>query len=406
MIMMLPKVLLRYFATFLIPLVLVLNLNLPEKVLAKTTVSREIGSAAFMYVAHTIDANGAFIPDFTHITFSNFPDVIAGGSIDLSGLTSVLGYDASRTWIAGDAITSILKLGDLAGASNLPIRPLLSILNAVGLPLDNLSLGDFGGILNNQTIGTLVAAIPQLTHFSLASIVPLYDLVAKTFGLSTVESLAQSTIGDLLQNTGRGEALSNLHLDQLNLAGYSLDSIPGLINGPLEQFAKWEDALIGDIPGLSDLPLSSIFQDLTTDGIFANLDIVFGNKEGYRTNTVSGSTVVGFRYPCNQSNCAHIELQPTSFLPLPTLKGKQWISGNSQWVPGGSGCLAGEEPTGRHPFSKAFKVVLTNTDEAAGRAEFGIYFHFSFFCGTTPYVIGPFPWMSQYEKDLIFLGLT
>ena len=74
-------------------------------------------------------------------------------------------------------------------------------------------------------------------------------------------------------------------------------------------------------------------------------------------------------------------------------------------MPGGSGCLAGQEPTGRHPFGQGFKVVLTDTDEASGLAEFGIYFRFSLFCGTSPYIIGPFPWISQHEKDIIFLGL-
>ncbi len=193
-------------------------------------------------------------------------------------------------------------------------------------------------------------------------------------------------------------------LDALNLAEYGLNSIPGLLDAPLDQFARWGETLIGEIPGLADLPFADFFTDLGTPGPFALVDIVFGDKEARRLNTVTGSNVVGFDYPCDQDNCAHIELAGPDWLGATFLHGKQWISGNSQWVPGGSGCLAGEEPTGRHPYGEGFKVVLLGTDEASGLAEFGIYFRFSIFCGKTPYIIGPFPWMSQYEKDIIFLG--
>jgi hypothetical protein len=183
-----------------------------------------------------------------------------------------------------------------------------------------------------------------------------------------------------------------------------LNSIPGLLDAPLNQFARWGETLIGEIPGLEDLPFADFFTDLGTLGPFALVDIVFGEKEAHRLNTVTGSDVVGFDYPCNQNNCAHIELAGPDWLGATFLHGKQWISGNSQWVLGGSGCLAGEEPTGRHPFGEGFKVVLTDTNEADGQAEFSIYFRFCTFCGCSPYIIGPFPWMSQYEKDIIFLG--
>ncbi len=385
----------RFLVFLLVPLLLSVNIGLTSggnKMLAESHAPAE------MYVPHTTDSHGAFLPDWTRITFSLFPTIARGGSIDLSNLAGVLSYDPSRTWQAGSSITSILMLGDLANVTNLPIRSLKSILKTVGLPLGSLKLADFG-LVAQQTIQSLIKAIPGLSGLPLKSVKPLYDLVSSTL---VAGSLANLPIGQLQKNP----LLANLPLDKLNLANYALNSIPGLINTPLNQFAKWGETLIGEIPGLSDLPFNQFFQDLSTEGIFALVDVVFGDREANRSNTVTGSTVVGFQYPCNQSNCAHIELATPNWLGGTFLNGKQWISGNSQWVPGGNGCLAGVEPTGRHPFGNAFKVVLTNTDEASGRADFGIYFHFSIFCGETPYLIGPFPWMSQYEKDVIFLGIT
>ena len=400
--MMIYQALIRYFAFFVIPLVLVLNLTISTKTLARNS-----GSLSEMYVPHTTNENGAFIPDFSQMTFGDFPNASTSGYIDLSGLTNVLGFDTSRIWQAGDAINSILKLGDLAGASNVPQLNLNSILNLVGLSPNSFNLGNFSGILNNQTFGSLASAIPLLSNFSLDSVVPLYDLVARNLGLSTAQSLATSTIGDLLSSSGLSDALSGLSLNSIDLSGYALTSIPGLTNLAMDHFTKWEEAAIGQIPGLSNIPIAQIINDINTDGIFAIADLVFGPKEAHRTNTVTGSTIVGFSHPCNANSCPHVELAPPSWLPLPWIKGKQWISGgDTEWVAGGSGCLTAIEPVGRHPYSHFFKVVLMHTDEATGRADFSIFFHFSIFCGTSPYYIGPFPWLSQSEKDLIFLGIT
>jgi hypothetical protein len=82
-----------------------------------------------LYVPYT-QSNGALLPDWERITFRLIRAVQRGGSLDLSGLAGVLGYDPSRSWSAGDAITSILLLGDLADATN---------------PTDSLSRRDFGG---------------------------------------------------------------------------------------------------------------------------------------------------------------------------------------------------------------------------------------------------------------------
>jgi hypothetical protein len=352
-----------------------------------------------MYVP-SYDSGGALLPDWESITFRLMPAASRGGSLDLSALAGTLGYDPSRTWSAGEPMAAIVMLGDLAGATNLPTRSLESILNAVGLPAGSLSLADFG-VMENQTLKTLVDAVPNLADLALGDVAPLYDLVEQELGSIMASTLSDSALGEVIKDN----LLADLPLYSLNLAEYGLNSIPGLLDAPLNQFARWGETLIGEIPGLADLPFADFLTDLGTPGPFALVDIVFGEKEARRLNTVTGSDVVGFDYPCNQDNCAHIELAGPDWLGATFLHGKQWISGNSQWLPGGSGCLAGEEPTGRHPYGEGFKVVLTDTDEASGLAEFAIYFRFCTFCGCSPYIIGPFPWMSQYEKDIIFLGV-
>ncbi|ACK72270.1 conserved hypothetical protein [Gloeothece citriformis PCC 7424] len=364
----------------------------------KNQASAQSSSGSQLYVPYT-QSNGAVLPDWERVTFRLIPPVSQQGSLDLSNLTEVLGYDPSRSWNAGDSITSILMLGDLTDATNLSTRSLKSILNPVGLSGNSLSLAEFG-LIKKQTLKTVVDAIPHLADFSLHEVSPLYDLVETHLGSANATNLGNLELGDLIND----EQLADLPLNSLNLQQYNLNSLPGLLDTPLEQFAGWDETFIEEIPGLADLPFSNFFTDLGEGGLFALVDIVFGEKEAYRLNTVTGSDVVGFDHPCDQNNCAHIELAAPEWLATPLLDGKQWISGNSQWVVGGSGCLTGSEPTGRHPFGKGFKVVLSDTDEASGKAQFAIYFRFSIFCGKSPYLIGPFPWMSQSEKDLIFLG--
>ena len=69
----------------------------------------------------------------------------------------------------------------------------------------------------------------------------------------------------------------------------------------------------------------------------------------------------------------------------------------------------GLEPTGRLVFGNAFKVVLTHVDEPTGTADFGLFFRICTrvpFSGKTctPYFIGPTPWLSVKENDLVIVG--
>ena len=143
---------------------------------------------------------------------------------------------------------------------------------------------------------------------------------------------------------------------------------------------------------------------------WARIDFVYGSTETQRFNTISGSYNQGFQVDC-QFNCAYIELDDLENIGSGvrgSLEGKQWISGLTQNVEGGRGCLkwinGGKEPTGRHPFGGKFKVVVTEIDETTDTVQTSLYFNLCNWCGCTPYYIGPFQFLSYHTGDWIFIG--
>ena len=359
----------------------------------------------------------AATPDWRQFSFSDIPLATEGGQFDLaevsdntglevSDLVHQIGYDPSRSWSAGTPIENILKIGDIASSSTLANWTLRTIDDYVPIDLAGMRLSDIP-LLNGESIHDLAFAIPELAGFKLSELRPAFDAVKSVIGLNDALNLSDVAIGDL------NVELGSISLDVLDLSEYDLDSIPGIADAPFGDFVEFKDSFISEIPGLKFVPVAAFLTNLLGGGFLAKLDIVYGDKESNRTNTITGSYQEGFGVPCLQEDCAYLELTDKLDFPIPLMHGKQWISGKSQQVSGGEGFLkwvnGGKEPTGRHPFGEAFKVVLTNTDESQGRADFGIYFRVCvdllFVSGCTPYFIGPFPWFSQKEKDTIFVGV-
>jgi hypothetical protein len=371
----------------------------------------------------TIQQNGVTLPDFSRITFANLPAFSSGGSISIPGnIIQQLGYDPSRTWSAGDRVPDVSKIGDFA-AAGLAKYSLQALQGLTGGSLAGLSLADFG-LLKQQTVGDLVKAIPGLGSLAVQTVKPIADFFTAAgipFGGINAQTIGQVASNPLAAaiNLG-GKVLDPLLGSQLNLgldgvlkgfdlSKYGLGSITGLIQSPIGALKGAANAVIGQVPLLKDLPFSTFLN--VTDGFIGTADVVYGPAEARRINTVTGSDKVGFHYPCNQDNCQYIEL---SGIP----HGKQWISGGpghgQQMVDGGSGWLAGvnggKEPTGRLPYGPIFKVVMVKSTESAGRADFGIYLRFEADLpfvghGSTPYFIGPIPWLPVHEKESIFLGI-
>lgn len=354
-------------------------------------------------------------------SFSTFPAAPAPGGFNLrdyvppdiaNKVIDDLGYDPSRSWSYGTQLAEIFYLGDFSDGSSLPEFNLQTIASLTGLSLSNLSLEEYP-ILRSQTIEGLARAVPYLEDFSLRDIPPLYELLRQTTGRSVFDALKDRTLKDILESSAYGRQIGALQLGRLeNLSEFPLESIPNVEFAPLGRFEGYRQLRLSDVPGLPSVPLSSFLRNVPGfPSIVARVDLVLGFKEQQRLRTVTGSDREGFAVPCEEKQCRHIELSRISLFGggfLDDRHGRAWISGLDREVEGGRGCLrwlnGGKEPTGRHPYGPAFKVVLLDTDERAAKANFGIFFRIGAFCGRSPYFIGPFPFFSVTEKDVLFLG--
>ncbi len=358
-----------------------------------------IQEISYAHAIPTVEMNGMSYPDWDSITFSNLPGISESGSFTVpSQYVSQIGYDPSRSWLAGETPDRYLMLGDFQDAFELQALTLRQIATKTSTNLSNLSLADFG-VVKYQTIGSLVDAIPSLASKSIDEVPIIGDLLAKEGYLYEGYN---TTIGSLLNSN-----LASLSLSELPLEEYGISEIPGLSQTQLEQFADWRAVFIDEIPGLGDLPFSEFPDPPALDGDGVGIvDLVLGSLEQRADRTISGSKQAGFNVPC-YGRCAHTEL-----VGPPNVFGKQWVSGIDQEVEGGFGFLKAvngvKEPTGRHPYGKKFKIAITNVDESDGRLDTSMYFRFcikTMFVHTcTPYFIGPIPFMSHHEKDPIFLG--
>lgn len=141
--------------------------------------------------------------------------------------------------------------------------------------------------------------------------------------------------------------------------------------------------------------------NLTTG--WAYVDLVFNSAEKFAHRTISGGYKVGFNFPCN-GNCGHIEVVGNQ-----SINGRQWVSGDDQFVSGGSGCLGGvnggKEPTGRHPYGSQFKVVLRNMNEQTDTVDVWRYDRVCNWCGCTPYSIPTAKLNTWKVGEQVFIGL-
>jgi hypothetical protein len=283
-------------------------------------------------LAKAFDATDVKLPDWTNISFSSLGGIPEGGRYQ------------DRTWQAGDSLDRILKLDDITEDFAAEKFEVGQILDLGEVNLNNVSLEDFP-LVGKQTLKQLVAAVPELGDLLTTEVAPIAELLdAKGILSSLGVDGVVPTLSQLVQDNIIGE----LSLNQIDLKEFGLLSIPNLDLAILEDFAGWENELIVAIPGLAEVPLAMMpIPLLPATGVVARIDGVWSKYESNKNRTVSGSNRVGFNYPC-QIDCAHIELDDLENIGTAEqglMEGNQWISGKYQWVDGGSGCLAGSEPT-------------------------------------------------------------
>ena len=345
---------------------------------------------SFSTALYSIQGEQVLLPDWQQIAFSQFPPLTKSGSFLANGI--------KRVWQQGQTPDQYLNLIDIQELSP-ELASLEYIFNNTGFNLANFSLDQFP-LVGEQTIGQLVKIVPNLGMTNVLSVLPIASLLG-----STCSSSLSGTINQALSSCG-GQ-LANMLLNSINLSSFPLDSIPSLDLVPIGSFNNWNGQLISQIPGLSSLPLSLFPNPISPRGnLVARIDAVWGSAEAQRLRSVSGGYRVGFSIPCQGGNCAYIELDDLEREGRDSrggFEGKSWIWGK-QKVRGGSGCLGGKEPTGRHPWGGIFKVVVEDIDETTDMVETALYFRSCTICGCTPYVIGPVPFISYPVNSLIFLG--
>ncbi len=354
------------------------------------------------------------IPDWSRINFENLPAVQQPGFLKVPRkVVGQIGYDPSRSWVAGQRLDSIVKLGDVDEAFKISSLSLKDLSQTVGISGDR-TLKDFG-LMQWQTPESLLKAIPNLGQLKLNQVKPLSDLFMK----AGVSQSANITISRVLQ---RYPKVAKIPLSNLSLSQYGMNSIPGLQTIAIKKFSKWQQSFINQVPGLKRLPFARMPQAIKAGtGVVGINSVVFGTSErgDPRINDdyfVSGRVSRSGRtipVACKPgSECSYVELG--DFVPGQGLYGKRWVSGSSQKVKGGFGILSkingGKEPTGRLVYGPAFKVAMIGAEESAGRADFGLFFRICAhipFAGRScsPYFVGPIPWIPVKENDLVILGV-
>ncbi|AFZ33539.1 MULTISPECIES: M23 family metallopeptidase [Cyanophyceae] len=349
------------------------------------------------------------LPDWSKISLASMPPIASNGSFDGSAYTKTVGYDLSRNWSAGMTPDQYLKLGDLSDALSLEVFSLDAISQLTELNLSQVSLDAFT-LAGEQTLQQLVKIVPGLGNLTVADVPPVAKLLQTQLG-NTVGSSA--TLAYIVTNPRLGQ----LQLNQIDLSTFSIDSIPSLRAIELQNFANWQNSFVSNVPSLNQVAFSDFPTPITEVGsVVMRIDTIYGSSEMHRNNTVSGSDQQGYSVPCDEKDCAYIELDDLENAgrgARANLEGKQWISGKYQEVEGGFGILGavngGKEPTGRHPFGSAFKVVVTEPDEATDTVDTALFFRF---CnrgipdlGCTPYFIGPIPFFTYKVNAPIFIGL-
>ncbi|WP_414588922.1 hypothetical protein [Scytonema sp. PCC 10023] len=393
------------FGIFVRISILVLIGIMPENVLSQSTTSPIFNSESQPTLLDSIPTttwNGAKLPNWANITFNKMPGIGESGSfIAPKGLQEQLGYDPSRSWNAGQTPDQYMMLGDFQDSFKLQNFSLSEISSITGLDFTKVNLESFG-VIKLQTIGSLVQAIPSLKKVPFADIKLVLDLLNSQLSTPIDPSI---TIGQLLSQSPH---LQDLEFKSLPMTGYGLDAIPGLEQTPIAAFKDWQGVKISNIPGLSKVPFNEFPNPINAvGGTVGKVDVAFGTDEQQRKRTISGSDKEGFDVSC-QKNCAHVELSGNA-----NVLGQAWVSGKYQLVNGGKGILSsvngGKEPTGRHPFGSAFKVVVWDISEVDGMMSQALFFRVCMRnnfvdLGCTPYFIGPVPFMTYKEKEPIFLG--
>ena len=383
-----------------------------------TSVGRNVAfaqSSAIPNITKIIGNQQVLIPDWSHTTWSELPPIKSSGQVEVPpDLIKQIGWDPSRTWNSGQTSDQFTKLGDVEDTFHLGTFSLDDISKLTGKSVQKLHLNDLG-LTQWQTPSSLLKAIPELGNINLSEVQPFQDLAAR-MGVN-----ASGSIADIVQ---QNQIFADTPLKELNLTQYSIDSIPGISQTYLAKFGGWQQSLIAQVPGLSQISFGQFPTPLNIGGLtLAKMDLPWGKAEHGDPQVDSSYFVSGSINQQGQTkavacsagkSCPYLELSDPLLGANGPLNGKRWASGDQQ-VEGGFGPLAilngGKEPAGRVVFGADFgKIVVTNINESKGNADFALYkrvcAHFAFIGKScSPFFIGPIPLpFSTSEGEMLIVS--
>lgn len=385
--------------------------------------------------APLVDTQGAayeqVIPDFSTVSFSDLGGVEQGGSVNFE----YEGETYSRQWNAGDRVSDILTLGDVAPLGGQAFS-LGQVSALTGTDLSAGALSDYELVTEGQTLQDLNDIVPYLGDFAIEDVTPVQQLLSEQTGQL---NFGNETISQFLEDN---PGLEDIKLSDTTLEGFTVGDLPNIDTTQIGRFQDWDNATINDVPGLENVPLASFPQGIFgLNGVISRIDFAWGTAESDRNNTISGSYQAGFEVACpdegkltgfdspyeaeeanDPTECAYIELddlENEGREAQSDFEGKQWISGKYHEVEGGFGPLKfvpsplgysiGYEPTGRHPFGDIFKVVVWEPDERSDQISFKLSFRWCTyipFVGRTctPYNQFSIPWLDYEVNSLLYVG--
>ncbi|WP_411840667.1 hypothetical protein [Nodosilinea sp. PGN35] len=319
----------------------------------------------------------AAMPDWRLIAFSDLP------------MLAEVGTWGAVSWQQGDAIADVLTVGDLQGGFDVHLLTIAAIADQLGvyaskgrdggiraIPLDKF------GLLNYQTLSSLVRAAPALLSLTVSDSRLVKDLIAI---VDPTFVATNSTLGELIkQHPKYGE----ISLSYLDLSNYTLSELPGIEIAPIQNFSQWESAKLTEVPLLEHLSLWTLPGKIGVQGEIAIATVQEADE---------GALEVVFSAP---------ESAPGQARSL------RWRVGQFQVGGLGTGDLTsvnqGLEQLGAAIYNPSFKVVpyRVSRDEI----QLVAYFRTCRRLGEgtaadcSPYGIGPIPFMVVKPGDTVFLG--
>jgi hypothetical protein len=306
--------------------------------------------------------------------------------------------------------TEYLTIGSLSGGEAFGVGQMTidQISNLSGISLDSLNLAHFGSLIKNLTPETLLQAIPEIGSFSVQEVKPIMNLVSqKLTGNGELDNFSVlsgvKTVSQLVKGYPELAKLPLGNLGDFKLSQFKLTDLPGLSKTLLGQIPGADKALMKDLNavGLGDIPLSKFpVPPQLANGIqFAELDVVFSDAEQQRLRSISGTVPSNDNFKevkCPNNRCPHVEMHDVM---TNQYSGFAWMTGNQEATDGyGPLCLpfGCKGSVGNHPFGKAFRVVLSQPNEAKGEIQVGLKFRACqniLFIGKTctPYFFPPTP---------------